>query len=218
MRKNICDFAKDISLIPENKDNTSIYKKTLEVGQLGSIWLYLFKKYKVVDFFTINDDKKVKKLTDFYFGYDNIEEFPRWDYELTQTYEHKNKNVTKADFFKLFWECLEKKAETPYNISWVKWLIIHSHYMWFKGVLKEDIINYLHNNKENIEFDIVIFSCLINSKNEAFILIYNKKGNIGYTIIIKDNTKDDDDDIVDIEILEDTKIDFTTWKNENRGL
>lgn len=195
---NIFKYAEKIVNIPSDEEKSNKYKDiSREYRNIIYISAYIYKKYWIERIFEKN--KENKKLPDFYFGY-NLEEFPIWDYELTEVYNHEKEIFNNEDFFHMFEKCIQKKSSKNYRHNWILWLIIHSNNISLSWLNKKDIIQYLYENRENYKFDIVIYLTYI-WDNKEFITLYNKNKNTWNIIIIEDIKND-------IKILEDSKFDL----------
>ena len=178
---------------------------------------YIAQKYKLFPENRHNADtgnSKNCKLTDFEFITQWIEEIPKWHYEHTLIcgeWDHRTQrflNPTKQELLDKINVSYRQKNNKKYTaLSWLRWLI-------FSGVKANskfqplDILKNFRAQQGN--FDILIFIWFSNKKN-SFLLIYQKKLDIGHEIKIESQP----DKFI---IHKDIKIDFLTETFHDRIL
>ena len=170
---------------------------------------FIVQKYKVFPYIKHNADKentKNCKLPDFEFITTWSEEIPEWYYEhtrITWEYDHTAKkfwNPSKQELIeKININYTTKDNKKYISLTWVRWLI-------FSGARVDSKFQPLdilkHFRSQNGNFDILIF-CWCRSSKYSYLLIYQKKSDIGYEIHIESWS----DKFV---IHKDIKVDFLT--------
>lgn len=178
---------------------------------------YIAQKYSIFpEIIHHQDDKNTKdsKFMDFEFKTHWIDEIPFWDYEHTLVcgiYDKINKtfsSLSKKELLSKIDDSYRKKTEKNYStLNWIKWLI-------FSGMQTNSKFQPLHIfenfRAQQGNFDTLIFIWFRNEKN-SFLLIYQKKLDIGYEIKIESQP----DKFI---IHKDIKINFLTETFHDRIL